>query len=323
LKKSLRIPAWLSIVVALSIVGWSSPATRAALAAPAISTATAPTFHHVGPLRPAWHGYMPHAQWYRPASPRLRPVDRLLLGAREAGSVLRHTSPARMLARAVSTPSRHVSQYPPPGAASPAFALSTLPTDLLSGLVPQSAAVPARATGHHVARAQRARRRQGMFHRKASFSSTSGGWNLVAIPTNPSTPYTSQTLIDEINSQNGAGTITQLAIYQNGKPTPYVPGYGTPFPLTPGEGIFLFATKAYSWTPSGAAPSTGLNLSLNVGWNLVSAPYPQGYSASSMLKQINDEGGHATQLAVYVNGAYQTYVAGYSTDFQVSSGQGV
>lgn len=41
MKRSLRIPAWLSIVVVLSMVGWNSPASRAALAAGAARSAQA------------------------------------------------------------------------------------------------------------------------------------------------------------------------------------------------------------------------------------------------------------------------------------------
>ncbi len=59
MKRSLRIPTWLSIVAALSMVGWSSPASRAALAAGAPRSAQA---HYTTPPLSASPGTMSRAQ---------------------------------------------------------------------------------------------------------------------------------------------------------------------------------------------------------------------------------------------------------------------
>lgn len=65
-------------------------------------------------------------------------------------------------------------------------------------------------------------------------------------------------------------------------------------------------------------------IALGSGWNLVSLPSQTSlaYTAAGILGQIDAEGGQATALAVYRNGAYSVYVPGFGTDFAVDPTQG-
>jgi hypothetical protein len=41
-----------------------------------------------------------------------------------------------------------------------------------------------------------------------------------------------------------------------------------------------------------------------------------------VISQVNQEGGRATSVAIYQNGAYKVYIPGYSADFALAPKQG-
>jgi secreted PhoX family phosphatase len=65
-------------------------------------------------------------------------------------------------------------------------------------------------------------------------------------------------------------------------------------------------------------------IGLAQGWNLISLPSQTAlpYTASMALDQINQEGGHATMVAVYGNGRYTVFVPGFGSDFALAPKQG-
>jgi sugar lactone lactonase YvrE len=69
---------------------------------------------------------------------------------------------------------------------------------------------------------------------------------------------------------------------------------------------------------------TGARIVLMQGWNLVGLPSKTtlSYTASRAVSQIDAQGGNATEIAVYQNGAYQVYSSGLSTDFSLNAGEG-
>lgn len=65
-------------------------------------------------------------------------------------------------------------------------------------------------------------------------------------------------------------------------------------------------------------------IALGTGWNLVALPSQTSlpYSAATIVKQIDGEGGNAKSVAIYRNGAYKVYVSGFSSDFAVMPTEG-
>lgn len=159
------------------------------------------------------------------------------------------------------------------------------------------------------------------FQPETSVGTSSAGWSLIGIPNGGSSVTSTQALVNQINGQNSAGTISAVATYRTGRFALYVPNYSASYAVAPGMGIFVRATKGYTWTPDGTPITSGISIPVSVGWSLLSAPYPTGYTATSILKQINDEGGNAKQLSTY-RGTYTSYTQASTTDVAISPTQG-
>ena len=146
------------------------------------------------------------------------------------------------------------------------------------------------------------------------------GWNLIGLSLDPGTPYTAESLGNEINDQGGTATIVQhwdgsgWETHQIGLP------FGD-FPLALAEGYFVLAETASDWTLEGS-PVDPQALDLNAGWNLITIPVA-GYTAESLGQDVNDQGGSATIVQHWDGSGWETHQIGLPFgDFSIEAGQG-
>jgi hypothetical protein len=143
------------------------------------------------------------------------------------------------------------------------------------------------------------------------------GWNLIDEPYQQSGIVSLASLLASMDGtgQLGAGTVTMAATYHDGAFHLYVPGYSPDLGLAGNQGVFVFSTHLGTWNLHGNTYSSGLPVTLQRGWNLVSAPVPtQGMTASTIASEIQSAcgAGNCTVLEVAIEsgGTYETYLAG-------------
>ena len=129
------------------------------------------------------------------------------------------------------------------------------------------------------------------------------GTTLIGVPVSGITD--TKALVTSMESAGNlpAGAITQVQVYQNGAYQTYKPFQGKAIPLTRTEGILVTSNVAGTWTPSGTPYTSGPTISLQPGWNLVAATYPNpGLMTDSIFNQIEEETGACT-ANVLTNGS--------------------
>jgi hypothetical protein len=145
-------------------------------------------------------------------------------------------------------------------------------------------------------------------------------WNLISLSVEPSTPYTAESMCDEINAQGGIATIIQSwdgsgwQAHECGQP------FGD-FDIETDRGYFVYCNGASTWTMAGSAVSA-LTVSLASGWNLIGVPIGS-YSAESMCDEINTQGGSATVIQNWDGSGWQPHQCGQPFgDFFIESDRG-
>jgi hypothetical protein len=77
----------------------------------------------------------------------------------------------------------------------------------------------------------------------------------------------------------------------------YKAGITAGFPIIPGEGYFLKASRGCTWTMEGYPFAMSVPLSLVVGLNSVAIPYPPSvYTAPTLAAAIAVQGGAVDQV---------------------------
>jgi hypothetical protein len=132
--------------------------------------------------------------------------------------------------------------------------------------------------------------------------STGAGMFVFGLPLLPSAgPLNSETLYNMINTQNGAGSCTQVDSYIMGSWETYfgIPEIGT-YDFLPGNAVMITLTKACSLALTGYEISQAISVSLGAGITLVSFPnIKKQYTAESLLRILNSLGGTCTAISRY------------------------
>ncbi len=144
----------------------------------------------------------------------------------------------------------------------------------------------------------------------ASTLALSAGWNLVALPLQPLTPYQAQSLLDSINSQ--VNNCSELDRWLNGGWDAHINGLSfNNFDVMLGQGYFIRCTSAGNWSLPGYTLSAGVAISLQPGWNLVALPHPPSeYTAQSWLEGITSQGGACSEIDRWQNGGWNSFING-------------
>lgn len=149
------------------------------------------------------------------------------------------------------------------------------------------------------------------------------GWNLITLPMTPSQTFNAETLLQAINTQGG--NCTQIAQWQSSSWNTYNLGVSVgQFAITLGRGYFVRCSQVGTWTFEGAPLASGVTLNLISGWNLVGIPYPaSGLMASTILNDINTQGGNCTALTRWFSSAWNSYNPALPfTDFSILPDEG-
>jgi hypothetical protein len=154
----------------------------------------------------------------------------------------------------------------------------------------------------------------------AAVTTFNAGWNLIALPLNPATSYTAESLGRAINAQGGTATIVQRwdgsgwQTHQVGLP------FGD-FAIALNEGYFVRANGLSNWTLVGYSLQPQA-IALHAGWNLIAVPSGD-YTAESLGRDINGQGGSATIVQHWDGSGWQTHQVGLPFgDFPIVVGQG-
>jgi hypothetical protein len=151
--------------------------------------------------------------------------------------------------------------------------------------------------------------------------SIAAGWNLVDLPSSGSGIRTAADLVTSLNGSLGAGAISLIATYANGRYSTYLPGYSTPQALSSTQGIYVLSTTSGTWAPPGSAYTSGQAIALLAGWNLVAAPFPAAGLVTTAI--ATEAAGCSVQtIVVYQNGSYQSWTP-VATPFTVPSTAGM
>jgi hypothetical protein len=152
-------------------------------------------------------------------------------------------------------------------------------------------------------------------------TSIASGWNLVDLPSSGSGIRTAADLVTSLNGSLGAGAISLIATYANGRYSTYLPGYSTPQALSSTQGIYVLSTTSGTWAPPGSAYTSGQAIALLAGWNLVAAPFPAAGLVTTAI--ATEAAGCSVQtIVVYQNGSYQSWTP-VATPFTVPSTAGM
>jgi hypothetical protein len=153
----------------------------------------------------------------------------------------------------------------------------------------------------------------------------SAGWNALDVPFQSSGIADDASLVTSLDGANGlnANATRAIATYANGAFSLYVPGYSPDRSVSSTQGIFVLASAAGTWLPSGTPYTASQSLSLASGWNLVAIPYPPGgLSTTDITREAT--GCNVQEIALYTNGSYQVWTpSGSGAPFTVPTWQGV
>lgn len=136
------------------------------------------------------------------------------------------------------------------------------------------------------------------------------GWNLISLPVEPVAPLTAEGLLRLINLQGGQAT--DVNRWQAGTWNTHVAGLPfNDFPLEPGHGYFVKATRASAAIIQGRALSSASSISLAAGWNLVAFPsMPAGATAETLLQSMSAGGVKVVEIDRWNAGSWSAHLLG-------------
>lgn len=149
------------------------------------------------------------------------------------------------------------------------------------------------------------------------------GWNLITLPLNPLVPFTSETILQNLQSQGIA--CVEIMEWLNGGWNSHEIGlpFGD-FPLALGRGYFVRCNLGGAWRLEGSRLDSGTAVALSPGWNLVGIPHPEsGYQAHTVLDEINNQGATCGEIMRWYNSGWESYLPGIPiNDFDILPYQG-
>ena len=136
----------------------------------------------------------------------------------------------------------------------------------------------------------------------------SPGWNLLALPLNPVSAFTAQSLLNAINVQGGS--CSEIDRWYNGGWSAHINNLPfNNFTVEPGKAYFLKCAATSQWTLVGHASVAGVPVPLQPGWILMGVPYPaSGYYAQSLLTAIAGQGGACSEIDRWYNGGWSAHI---------------
>jgi len=151
------------------------------------------------------------------------------------------------------------------------------------------------------------------------------GYHLIALPVEPTTPFTANSLALAINAGDPSPGVTRVLRYNGTGYDVHTVGAGSGFGIVVGEGYFIRTTAAGSWTLRGIPlNAASAQLQIRNGYNLVGLPRIPltPYTAEAAIQEINAQGGNATRMLRYNGTSYEVHTAGSGSGFTLIKGEG-
>lgn len=116
------------------------------------------------------------------------------------------------------------------------------------------------------------------------------GWDLIALPLQPATGLTAESLAQAVKAQGGG--VTDVNRWYAGGWNSHLAGMPfNNFPIEVGKAYFVKSSKASTWTVTGTSLTAPVPVSLSTGWNLVAVPSSsRTYMAESLAQAIATQG---------------------------------
>jgi len=150
------------------------------------------------------------------------------------------------------------------------------------------------------------------------------GWNLITLPIIPESPYKAQSMLDDININQG-GSCSEVDRWLNGGWNAHIEGQSfNDFGIEVGEGYFINCNEHSDWLIQGMELIDEVTHQLSVGWNLIGAPFPaEVYDAQSLLDKFSSEGATCIEVDRWVDGGWNAHINGFGfNNFVIESNQG-
>ena len=148
------------------------------------------------------------------------------------------------------------------------------------------------------------------------------GWNHLALPLDPVTAYSAESVCDEINNQGGHAV--EIDRWHNGGWEGHICGYPfNDFSLVLGSDYFIKSNNVSNWTIKGTVVSTSVTLTLQVGWNSIGIPHTDAYSAESLCNDIINQGVTAIEIDRWYASGWDGHICGLPfNNFNIERGTG-
>ena len=143
------------------------------------------------------------------------------------------------------------------------------------------------------------------------------GWNKIALPLSPTNSISAQSLCSQISS------IKEIDRWNAGGWQGHICGQPfNNFTLEMNSGYFIKSDGVTTWTVQGL-PMSSATLNLQIGWNSISLPHTDGYTAESLCQKIISQGVTAVEIDRWNAGGWEGHICGLPfNDFNIERGKG-
>jgi hypothetical protein len=151
----------------------------------------------------------------------------------------------------------------------------------------------------------------------------SPGWNLLALPLQPTTTLTAEAFLIDIANQSG--NCSEIDSWVNGGWVAHSKGLPfNNFNLALGQAYFVRCATTSTWQAFGTPLSASVAVDLVPGWNLLSVPYPTGLLAHDVLLGIEADLGACSEVDRWDNGGWvaHPYAPSFLNNFAIAPNDG-
>ncbi|MGB0386144.1 MAG: choice-of-anchor B family protein [Ardenticatenaceae bacterium] len=143
------------------------------------------------------------------------------------------------------------------------------------------------------------------------------GWNKIGLSVEPTSPIMAESLCAEI------GNIVEINRWHAGGWDGHICGQTfNNFTLEINNGYFVHSDAVATWSIEGL-PINSPTLDLQIGWNSISLPHTDGYTAESLCDEIIDQGVTAVEINRWYAGGWDGHICNQSfNDFAINPGKG-
>jgi hypothetical protein len=148
------------------------------------------------------------------------------------------------------------------------------------------------------------------------------GWNHISLPLEPVASITAESLCDKIASQGGS--VTEIDRWHNAGWDGHICGLPfNDFDVVLGQSYFIKSDGVSSWNSEGIQVREAISLTLQIGWNSISIPHTDAYSAESLCSDFSAQGLTIVEVDRWHTGGWDGHICGLPfNNFNIERGRG-